>query len=209
MSKKRTPSSKRWLAEHESDPYVQEARRLGYRSRALFKLKEIQERDHLLKPGMTVVDLGAAPGSWSQYARPLLGPAGRLIALDILPMQPVAGVEFIEGDFREESVLVQLLALAPEGTVDLVLADMAPNMSGIDVSDQAASMYLAELAADFADSRLKPGGSLLVKAFQGSDYEAYVKRLRQSFGSVAVRKPKASRARSREVFLLARNHGVM
>jgi 23S rRNA (uridine2552-2'-O)-methyltransferase len=188
---------------------VQEARRLGYRSRAVFKLKEIQERDHLLKPGMTVVDLGAAPGGWSQFARPLLGPKGRLLALDILPMEPVAGVDFILGDFREDAVLRQMEALAGPQPVDLVLSDMAPNISGIEVADQAAGIYLAELALDFAGKHLKRGGSLLVKAFQGADFEAYLKSLRQAFGAVQVRKPKASRPRSREVYLLARNHGVL
>ncbi|MBL6750726.1 MAG: 23S rRNA (uridine(2552)-2'-O)-methyltransferase RlmE [Nevskia sp.] len=209
MGKKRTPSSARWLAEHESDPYVQQARKLGYRSRAVFKLREIQERDHILKPGMRVVDLGAAPGGWCQYARPLLGPAGQLVALDILPMEPVPGVEFIQGDFREAEVLGRLEALVPPASLDLVLSDMAPNISGIDVADQAAAMYLAELALEFADARLKPGGSLLVKAFQGDGYETLVKRLRGSFRTMQVRKPKASRPRSREVYLLARNHGVM
>jgi 23S rRNA (uridine2552-2'-O)-methyltransferase len=209
LGKKRTPSSKRWLAEHEADHYVQEARRLGYRSRAVFKLKEIQERDHILKPGMTVVDLGAAPGGWSQFARPLLGPKGRLVALDILPMEPVAEVEFICGDFREESVLQQLEGLAAEQTVDLVLSDMAPNISGIDVADQAAAMYLAELALDFAVKRLKRGGGLVAKVFQGDGFEPYVKDLRGRFGSVQIRKPKASRPRSREVYLVARNYAVM
>ena len=209
MGKKRTPSSKRWLAEHEADHYVQEARRLGYRSRAVFKLKEIQERDQILKAGMTVVDLGAAPGGWSQFARPLLGPKGRLVALDILPMDPVPEVEFICGDFREESVLQQLEGLAAAQTVDLVLSDMAPNISGIDVADQAAAMYLAELALDFAVKHLKRGGGLLTKAFQGDGFEPYVKDLRGRFGGVQIRKPKASRPRSREVYLLARNYAVM
>jgi 23S rRNA (uridine2552-2'-O)-methyltransferase len=209
LGKKRTPSSKRWLAEHEADHYVQEARRLGYRSRAVFKLKEIQERDRILKPGMTVVDLGAAPGGWSQFARPLLGPKGRLVALDILPMDPVPEVEFICGDFREDSVLQQLEGLAAEQTVDLVLSDMAPNISGIDVADQAAAMYLAELALDFAGKRLKRGGGLVTKVFQGEGFEPYLKDLRGRFGNVQIRKPKASRPRSREVYLVARNYAVM
>ena len=209
MSKNRSASSKRWLHEHEIDVYVQQARKLGYRSRALFKLKEIQERDRILKTGMTVVDLGAAPGSWSQYARPLLGPSGRLVALDILPMEPLPGVDFILGDFREADVLEQLEQFAAPQTVDLVLADMAPNMSGIEIADQAAGMLLAELALEFADSRLKRGGAMLVKVFQGSDFEPFVKRMRQNFDTVQVRKPKASRPRSKEIYLLARNHRVM
>lgn len=205
MSQKRRPSSARWLAEHKADWYVNEARRLGFRSRAVFKLKEIQEKDRLLRPGQIVVDLGAAPGGWSQYARPLLGARGRLIALDILPMEPVAEVEFIEGDFREESVLRALEARVGDHLVDLVLSDMAPNISGVDAADQAGSMYLCELALEFAKAHLKPRGTLLMKAFQGEGFEALVKALRQAFESVTIRKPKASRARSSEVYLLARN----
>jgi 23S rRNA (uridine2552-2'-O)-methyltransferase len=204
MGNGRSKSSARWLAEHESDPYVQQARKLGYRSRAVFKLKEINERDRLLKPGMTVVDLGAAPGGWCQIARPLLGKSGRMVALDILSMEPVDDVEFICGDFREESVLKQLEALVPPGSADLVLSDMAPNLSGIDTADQASSIYLCELALEFAVQRLKPGGAMLVKAFQGEGFDAYLTTLRKTFSSVAIRKPKASRARSREVYLLAR-----
>ena len=209
MGKKRTPSSKRWIAEHEADHYVQEARRLGYRSRAIFKLKEIQERDHLLKPGMTVVDLGAAPGGWSQFARPLLGPKGRLVALDILPMEPLPRVEFICGDFREDDVLQQLEALIGERAVDLVISDMSPNITGIEVADQATGVYLSELALDFACKHLKPGGSLLVKMFQGLGFEGYLKDLRGRFDIVHIRKPKASRPRSPEVYLLARNYAVL
>jgi 23S rRNA (uridine2552-2'-O)-methyltransferase len=209
LGKKRTPSSKRWIQEHEADHYVQESRRLGYRSRAVFKLKEIQERDRLLKQGMTVVDLGASPGGWSQYARPLLGSKGRLLALDILPMEPLPQVDFILGDFREAPVLEQLEALIGASAVDLVLSDMSPNITGIEVADQAAGIYLSELALDFAGKHLKRGGSMLVKAFQGADFESYIKSLRKSFGTVQVRKPKASRPRSPEVYLLARNHGVL
>lgn len=209
MSKKRSSSSARWLAEHESDQYVLEARRLGYRSRAVFKLKEILERDRILKPGMVVVDLGAAPGGWSQYARPLLGPGGRLFALDILPMEPLSDVDFIEGDFREAEVLAALEAKLGGAAVDVVFSDMAPNLSGIDTADQAASIYLAELALEFALQWLKPNGSFLVKVFQGEGFEAYLKRVRESFGAVQIRKPKASRARSREVYLLARNRRVL
>lgn len=205
MGKKRSNSSARWLAEHENDPYVQQARKLGYRSRAVFKLKEIQEKDHILRPGQIVVDLGAAPGGWSQYARSLLGAKGRLIALDILPMEPVQGVEFIHGDFREDAVLKQLEDRVGTQAVDLVLSDMAPNISGIDAADQAASIYLCELALEFARAHLKPRGMLLTKVFQGEGFEAYLKALRQAFETVTIRKPKASRPRSREVYLLAKN----
>ncbi|MGQ0698752.1 MAG: 23S rRNA (uridine(2552)-2'-O)-methyltransferase RlmE [Panacagrimonas sp.] len=205
MSRKRSSSSARWLAEHEADQYVREARKLGYRSRAVFKLKEINERDHLLRPGMVVVDLGAAPGGWCQLARPLLGPKGRMIAQDILPMDPVPDVDIITGDFREESVLRELEARVGQQAVDLVLSDMAPNVSGIDSADQAGQLYLCELALDFARKHLKPGGNFLAKVFQGDGFEAYVKTLRQDFESVTIRKPKASRPRSREVYLLARS----
>lgn len=204
MSQKRRPSSARWIAEHENDPYVKEARRLGYRSRAVFKLKELNERDHLLKPGMVVVDLGAAPGGWSQLARPLLGPKGRLFALDILPMDPLPDVEILLGDFREESVLRELEAKVGAQAVDLVLSDMAPNVTGIDSADQVGQLYLCELALEFAKAHLKPGGVFLAKVFQGEGFEAYLKTLRQDFESVTIRKPKASRPRSREVYLLAR-----
>lgn len=205
MSQKRRPSSARWLAEHESDPYVHEARRLGFRSRAAFKLKEIQERDRILKPGQIVVDLGAAPGGWSQVARPLLGTRGQLFALDILPFEPIPGVDIIIGDFREDAVLHQLEARVGDQMVDLVLSDMAPNISGVDAADQAASMYLCELALEFAKAHLKPRGALLVKAFQGEGFEAYLKAMREAFETVTIRKPKASRPRSSEVYLLARN----
>lgn len=205
MSQKRRPSSARWLAEHETDPYVQEARRLGYRSRAVFKLREIQEKSRILKPGQVVVDLGAAPGGWSQYARPLLGSRGRMIALDLLPMGAVDGVEFIEGDFREEPVLRALEDRIGDHMVDLVLSDMAPNISGVDAADQASSVYLCELALEFAKAHLKPRGTLLMKAFQGEGFEALVRQVRQAFETVTIRKPRASRARSSEVYLLARN----
>lgn len=205
MSKKRSSSSARWLAEHESDPYVQQARKLGYRSRAVFKLQEMQDKDRLLKPGQIVVDLGAAPGGWSQWARPQLGPKGRLIALDILPMTEIVDVDFICGDFREESVLRDLEARVGSQAVDLVLSDMAPNISGIDTADQASSIYLCELALDFARAHLKSKGAFVVKVFQGEGFEAYLKSVRQAFESVTIRKPKASRPRSREVYLVARN----
>lgn len=204
MTQKRRPSSRRWIAEHEADHYVQEARRLGYRSRAVFKLKEIQEKDRLLSQGQIVVDLGAAPGGWSQLARPLLGPNGVLIALDILPMDPLPGVTIIQGDFREESVLQELEAAVGSRAVDLVLSDIAPNLSGIDAADQASSIYLCELAFEFAKAHLKPRGSLLVKIFQGEGFDAYLRTMREAFESVTIRKPKASRPRSREVYLVAR-----
>lgn len=205
MSKKRSSSSKRWLAEHENDIYVQQARKLGYRSRAVFKLQELQDKDRLLKSGQIVVDLGAAPGGWSQWARPQLGDKGRLIALDILPMDALADVEFILGDFREESVLKELEARVGKQAVDLVLSDMAPNITGIDTADQVSSIYLCELALDFAKNHLKPKGAFVVKVFQGEGFEAYLKDVRQTFESVTIRKPKASRPRSREVYLVARN----
>lgn len=205
MSTKRRPSSARWLAEHENDPYVAEARRLGLRSRAAFKLTEIQERDRIIKPGQIVVDLGAAPGGWSQIARPMLGGRGQLFALDILPMEALPGVEFICGDFREDSVLLQLEQRVGDQMVDVVLSDMAPNISGVNIADQVASMHLCELALEFAKAHLKPRGTLLVKAFQGDGFDAYLKTLRETFETVAIRKPKASRQRSTEVYLLARN----
>ena len=205
MSKKRSNSSARWLAEHENDAYVQEARRLGYRCRAVFKLKELQEKDRILKPGQIVVDLGAAPGGWSQWARPLLGSKGKLIALDILPMEPVTDVEFICGDFREESVLKHLEQSVGIQTVDVVMSDMAPNMSGINVADSASSLYLCELALDFAKAHLKSKGVFVTKVFQGDGFDGYIKAVRQAFETVTIRKPKASRPRSREVYLVARN----
>lgn len=185
---------------------MQEARKLGYRSRAVFKLQEIFEKDKIARPGMVVVDLGAAPGSWSQYLRPFLGPKGRLIALDILPMEPIKDVDILLGDFRESSVLAELEAAVGEQAVDLVLSDMAPNMSGVDAADQASSLYLCELALDFCASHLKSGGSLVVKVFQGEGFDTYLKSIRQAFDGVSIRKPKASRPRSREVYLVARNY---
>ena len=205
MSQKHRPSSARWLAERRDDPYVREAQRLGYRSRALFKIKEINEKDHLIKPGQIVVDLGAAPGGWSQFVRPLLGPKGKLFALDILNMEPLPGVNFILGDFREAGPLQELEKIVGSNEVDLVLSDLAPNISGVDSADQVASVYLCELALDFAKGHLKPRGNFLTKAFQGEGFDAYMKLLRQSFENVVIRKPKSSRARSREVYLLARN----
>lgn len=205
MSQKRRPSSARWIAEHEADFYVKQARELGYRSRAVFKLKELHEKDKLLKPGMAVVDLGAAPGGWSQFARPLLGAKGRLIATDILNMDALPDVDFLMGDFREEAVLQGVEALVGTEAVDLVLSDMAPNITGIDSADQAASLYLCELALEFAKAHLKLGGVFVAKVFQGEGFEAYVKAVRASFASVAIRKPKASRPRSSEIYLVAKN----
>jgi 23S rRNA (uridine2552-2'-O)-methyltransferase len=199
----RSKSSARWLKEHFSDPFVKRAQAEGWRSRAVFKLEELIERDRLLKPGMVVVDLGAAPGGWSQMVRERLREQGRIIALDILPMQGIAGVEFIEGDFREGSVLGQLEAALNGAEVDLVLSDMAPNMSGVDSVDQARAMHLADLAKEFADVHLKPGGAFLVKLFQGRGSDEYLKNLRKAYERVSMRKPKASRARSPEVYALA------
>lgn len=202
----RTKSSARWLREHFNDEYVKRARQEGYRSRAVYKLLEIHEKDRLLRPGMTVVDLGAAPGSWSQLAVRLVGQQGAVIALDILPIEPLPGVECIEGDFREAVALECLLAALNGRPVDLVLADMAPNTSGIKAVDQPRGMYLSELALDFAQRCLRPGGDFLLKIFQGEGFDGFLKELRTAFVTVAPRKPKASRARSAEQYLLARNY---
>jgi 23S rRNA (uridine2552-2'-O)-methyltransferase len=204
----RSKSSRRWLTEHFDDPYVKQAQQQGLRSRAAFKLLELQEKYHLIRPGMTVIDLGAAPGGWSQVARPLVGPDGRIIALDILAMDPLDGVEFIHGDFTEDEPLRRLESILGETGVDLVLSDMAPNISGMATVDQAKAMYLAELALEFSRSQLKPGGDLVVKLFQGSDFDSYVREVRSLFARVQVIKPRASRPRSREVYLLARDRQV-
>jgi 23S rRNA (uridine2552-2'-O)-methyltransferase len=202
---KKSKSSRRWLDRHFKDEFVTKAQREGYRSRAVYKLLEIQERDRVLKPGQVVVDLGAAPGGWCQVARKSVGRNGAVIALDILPMDPVEGVEFIQGDFREEQVLEQLRNLLDARRVDLVISDMAPNVSGMAAVDQPRAMYLCELALDFAKEVLKPGGGLVVKVFQGEGFDQYVRDLRAAFGKVVTRKPKASRPRSREVYLVAGN----
>ncbi|HXD83750.1 MAG TPA: 23S rRNA (uridine(2552)-2'-O)-methyltransferase RlmE [Rudaea sp.] len=199
----RSKSSSLWLKEHFSDPFVKRAQAEGWRSRAVFKLEELIERDRLLKPGMTVVDLGAAPGGWSQMVRERLRDSGRIVALDILPMQGIAGVEFIEGDFRQEAVLKQLEATLNGKPVDLVLSDMAPNISGVEDADQARAMHLVELAQEFAAVHLKPGGAFVVKLFQGRGFDEYLKNLRKAYERVSMRKPKASRARSPEVYALA------
>lgn len=199
---KPTKTSKQWMREHINDPYVQQAQKDGYRSRAAYKLLEIDERDHLIKAGMIVVDLGATPGGWSQVAANKVGDKGKVLALDLLPLNPLPRVEFIQGDFREESVLVQLEEKLAGKQIELVISDMAPNISGIDLSDQARSVHLAELALEFAVQHLKPGGAFLVKVFQGVGFEEYVKTMRKHFSKVASRKPKASRDRSSEVYML-------
>ena len=204
----KSKSSKRWLSEHFDDHYVKMAQQQGLRSRSAFKLLELQDKYQLIRPGMVVVDLGAAPGGWCQAAKPLLGPKGRIIGLDILEMEPLEGVEFIQGDFTEDEPLHELEQLLDGQKVDLVLSDMAPNMSGMAAIDQAKAMYLAELALEFVKEHLKPGGDFVVKLFQGTDFDGYVREVRSVFEKVQVRKPKASRPRSREVYLLARGHQV-
>lgn len=199
----RTKSSSRWLKEHFDDSYVQRAQREGWRSRAVYKLEELDQKYRLLKPGMTVVDLGAAPGSWSQYAAKVLGSKGNLFALDILPMDALPDVVFIEGDFREAEVLARLKAELGDRTIDLVMSDIAPNITGMDAVDQPRTMYMVELAVDFAREMLRPGGGFVCKVFQGEGFDQMVQDLRNDFGRVVVRKPKASRPRSREVYLVA------
>ena len=199
---KRSKTSKQWMHEHVNDPYVQRAQKEGYRSRAAYKLLEIDERDHLLKRGMVVVDLGATPGGWSQVAAVKVGPSGKVIALDLLPLPPIHGVEFIQGDFREDSVLAQLEERLGGKQAGLVISDMSPNISGIDLTDQARAMHLAELALDFSVRHLQPGGALLVKVFQGVGFEDYIKLMRGHFARVVTRKPDASRGRSSELYLL-------
>ena len=201
---KRTRTSKGWMREHVNDPYVLLAKKEGYRSRAAYKLMELDERDHLLRPGMTVVDLGAAPGGWTQVAAKKIGPSGVLVAFDILPMDPVRGAIFIQGDFREDAAITMLDEAMAGRPVDLVISDIAPNISGIGVSDQAHSMHLAELALEFAVHHLKPGGAFVVKVFQGEGFDAYVREMRVHFTQVTVRKPKASRDRSAEVYMLGK-----
>lgn len=201
---KKHKTNKAWIHEHVTDPYVQRAKAEGWRSRAAFKLIEIDEKEHLLKPGMTVVDLGAAPGSWSQYAVRRIQPGGSLLALDILEMQGLDGVTFVQGDFREQAVLERFEAALGGRAVDLVLSDMAPNMSGIPMTDQARVMDLAELTLAFAKDHLKAGGDMLVKVFQGAGYMELREAMRQVFEVILVRKPSASRGRSAETFLLGR-----
>ncbi len=200
----RTKSSQRWLREHREDPYVQRARKEGFRSRAVYKLQEIQDRDRILRPGRIVIDLGAAPGSWSQFAARRVAPGGVVIALDILAMEPLPGVEFIQGDFREPQPLEVLRERLGARRAHLVMSDMAPNISGMRMVDQPRVVYLAELAVEWAREVLHPGGDLLVKMFQGAGFDPLLKELRLGFTKVLIRKPEASRARSAEVYLLAR-----
>lgn len=200
----RSKSSARWLKEHFRDPYVQKAQAEGYRSRAVYKLLEIQERDRLIKKGMTIVDLGAAPGGWLQVFAKYVGKSGFVVGVDLLAMEPMDNVVLIQGDFMESTVLEAIYAALNGRPVDLVASDMAPNMSGNKAIDQPRMMYLAELALDFAEAVLKPDGSFLVKVFQGESFEAYLKGLRARFKQVLIRKPKASRGRSAEVYLVGR-----
>ncbi len=197
----KSKSSKGWLKEHFDDEYVRRAQEEGVRSRAVYKLEELDQKDKLLKPGITMVDLGAAPGGWSEYAAKKVGERGTIIATDILPMDYLDGVEFIQGDFREDEVLEAILSSMDNRQADLVISDMAPNMSGVGAIDQPASMYLVELALDLARQILKPGGNFIVKVFQGEGFEAFKKEAGESFKTIKIRKPKASRPRSREVYL--------
>ncbi len=200
----RSKSSGNWLQEHVNDPYVKQAQKDGYRSRASYKLLQLNERDRLIRPGMLIIDLGSAPGGWSQVAAQLVGGKGKVVATDILPMDPVKNVDFIQGDFTEEAVLEQILALLEGRKPDLILCDMAPNITGIDVADQASSMYLVELALELARRTLKRQGDFVTKVFQGSGSEGYIKDLRTSFDKLMIRKPAASRPRSREVYAVAK-----
>jgi len=200
----KSKSSNDWLREHFDDPYVKKAQKAGYRSRATFKLEQTDKKDKLIRPGMAIVDLGSAPGGWSDYALRKLGGKGTVVALDILPMTPLSGVHFIQGDFREDEVLDELNIVLNSQPIDLVLSDMAPNITGVDAIDQPSSMYLAELALHFAIENLSKQGVFLVKVFQGEGFDVYLKAMRDSFQKVVTRKPDASRARSREVYLLGR-----
>jgi 23S rRNA (uridine2552-2'-O)-methyltransferase len=196
----RSKSSKRWLQEHHHDAYVLKAREQGYRSRAVFKLEQIQHKDRILKPGQFVLDLGAAPGGWSEYASQIVGHTGRIIAIDLLPMEPIAGVEFVQGDFTEQDTLDRLLALIDERRFDLVISDMAPNLSGMDSVDQPKSIHLVELAFDLVREFLTPDGVFVSKLFQGAGFEDLVSQFRSSFKSVKLRKPDSSRSRSNEIY---------
>lgn len=200
----RTKSSSEWLRRHVNDPYVKQAQLDGYRSRSAYKLIELNEKDRLIKPGMRILDLGSAPGGWSQVAGKLVGRKGRVLATDILPMDAVANVDFIQGDFTDDKVVEQLLGWLGEGKFDLIISDIAPNLSGIDSADQAGSMYFLELALDTVRKTLKPGATFVAKMFQGSGSDEYVKELRKSFEKVVIRKPAASRAQSREVYIVAK-----
>ncbi|WP_309045530.1 23S rRNA (uridine(2552)-2'-O)-methyltransferase RlmE [Marinobacter sediminicola] len=200
----RSKSSGRWLDEHVNDPFVKQAQVDGYRSRASYKLLEINKKDRLIHPNMVVMDLGSAPGGWSQVAANLVGHKGRVLASDILPMDNIAGVEFVQGDFTEDSVFEAIMEALGDSRVDVVISDMAPNISGVTVSDQASSMYLVELALDMASQVLKPKGSFVAKVFQGEGYDEYLKATREVFDKVVVRKPDSSRARSREVYVVGK-----
>ena len=202
---KRTKSSKAWMNQHVNDHFVQQAKQQGYRARSSYKLLEIDAKDKLLKPGMRVVDLGSAPGGWSQVAAQKIGASGHVFALDLLEMVGLPNVTFIQGDFTEDAVLAELKAKLGGQNVDLVISDIAPNISGIPLADQAKSYYLAELALDFAVNHLKPGGCFLVKVFQGGDFDGYLKSLRSHFRQVLIRKPEASRMQSKEVYLLGKD----
>jgi 23S rRNA (uridine2552-2'-O)-methyltransferase len=200
----RTKSSSEWLRRHVNDPYVKQAQLDGYRSRSAYKLIELNEKDRLIKPGMRILDLGSAPGGWSQVAGKLIGKKGRVLATDILPMDPIVNVDFIQGDFNDDAVVAQLREWLGEGKFDLIISDIAPNLSGIDSADQAGSMYFLELALDTVRKTLKPGANFVAKMFQGSGSDEYVKELRKSFDKVLIRKPAASRAQSREVYIVAK-----
>ncbi|HEY1726044.1 MAG TPA: 23S rRNA (uridine(2552)-2'-O)-methyltransferase RlmE [Steroidobacteraceae bacterium] len=200
---RRSKSSERWLREHFADPFVKRAQAEGWRSRAVFKLEQIDQRERLLKPGMVVMDLGAAPGAWSQYARGRVGAAGRVLATDLLPMEPIAGVEFVQGDFREPPVYDALRGLLGGGRIDLLLSDMAPNLSGMDVVDAPRGMHLAELALDLSAEVLKPGAAALIKVLQGAGFQELMAAARRRFAKVRCLKPEASRSRSPETYLLA------
>jgi 23S rRNA (uridine2552-2'-O)-methyltransferase len=200
----RSKSSGRWLKEHVNDPFVKQAQKDGYRSRASYKLIALNERDKLIKPGMLVIDLGSAPGGWSQVASKMVGDSGKLIASDILPMDALPDVDFIQGDFTEESVFDEIMSVIADRPVDVVISDMAPNISGVSSADQAGSIYLIELALDMAQRVLKPNGSFVAKAFQGEGYDEFVQLVREQFQNVFIRKPEASRARSREVYVVGK-----
>ncbi|BAO44630.1 23S rRNA (uridine(2552)-2'-O)-methyltransferase RlmE [Thiolapillus brandeum] len=202
----RSKSSHIWMQRHVNDEYVQRAQKEGYRSRASYKLLEIQEKDRILKPGQVVVDLGAAPGGWSQVAAAIVGDQGKVLAMDILDMDGIPGVEFLQGDFREQEVMNQLINLLEGRSVDLVVSDIAPNASGVRAVDQPRAMYLAELALDFARTTLKSGGSFVTKLFQGEGFDDYIRDARSSFNRVVTRKPKSSRAKSREVYMVATDY---
>ncbi len=200
----RSKSSNQWMQEHFDDEYVKKAQAMGYRSRSTFKLVEIQQKDKIIKSGMNVIDLGAAPGGWSDYARKIVGKKNKVIALDLLAIDPIAGVDFIQGDFRENEVLDELMRVLDGAPVDLVMSDMAPNISGNKAMDQPRSIYLAELALDTAQTVLTKGGTFLIKMFQGAGFDEYKKEVEKCFTSVAIRKPKSSRPRSKEVYILAK-----